>query len=249
MSEGEAEPPEGTVSVAGEPAAGHRGQQRRSLVHLVVFDVAGPLAVYYGLRSSGTSTVVSLVVSGLVPAIGIVLEVRRHRRIDPIGVVVLLGILTGTVVGLVSGSARLVLLDGVVPTAVLAAVCFGSLLTARPLMFRTALQFIGPDTQAGRHFESHWQWAMFRRAFVIITVVWGTVFLAETVAQVSVVELASINTAKATANIMPLAVAALTAAWTFAYGKRLRARGEREAEAAERAHAAAASPEPPSDSS
>lgn len=61
---------------------------------------------------------------------GIGISVRRHHRVDAVGAVVLLGILAGVVVGLASGSARLVLLDGTVPTAVLGAACFGSLLTS-----------------------------------------------------------------------------------------------------------------------
>jgi hypothetical protein len=61
------------------------------MASLAIFDVAGPLALYYGLRSSGLSTVMTLVITGLLPAVGIGLGVRRHRRIDAIGVVVLLG--------------------------------------------------------------------------------------------------------------------------------------------------------------
>ena len=63
--------------------------RRMSLLSLAVFDVGGPLAVYYGLRSAGSSSVVALVVSGVLPAVGIGLAARRHRRIDAVGVVVL----------------------------------------------------------------------------------------------------------------------------------------------------------------
>jgi hypothetical protein len=212
------------------PAAGPPGSGRRaSLLSIAVFDVGGPLAVYYSLRSAGTSTVVALVVSGLLPAIGIGLSVRRHRRIDVIGVVVLGGILLGTVVGLVSGSARLVLIDGTVPTAVLGLACFGSLLTSRPLMFRVALQFMGPESAEGRDFAIAWQFRAMRRAFTVITVVWGVTFLVETGAQVAFIEYASINTAKTTSNVMPIVVAAVAAGWTSLYGRRQRVRVEREA--------------------
>jgi hypothetical protein len=212
------------------PAAAPAGSGRRaSLLSIAVFDVGGPLAVYYSLRSAGISTVVALVVSGLPPAVGIGLSVRRHRRIDVIGVVVLGGILLGTVVGLVSGSARLVLIDGTVPTAVLGLACFGSFLTSRPLMFRVALQFMGPESEEGRGFAIAWQFRAMRRAFTIITVVWGVTFLAETGAQIAFIEYASINTAKTTSNVMPIIVAAVVAGWTSLYGRRQRVRVEREA--------------------
>src|SRR5579863_4868140 len=84
----------------------------RALAPIIVFDVAGPLAVYYGARAAGMSTVLSLVVSGVLPAFRVIGTVVQHRRLDAIGALVLSGIALGTVVGLVSGSARLYLLDG-----------------------------------------------------------------------------------------------------------------------------------------
>lgn len=220
--------PEEAAADEGDSAAAHAGSGRRtSLLSLAVFDVGGPLAVYYGLQAAGASTVVALVVSGLPPAIGIGLSARRHKRLDAIGVVVLLGILTGAVLGLASGSAKLVLIDGTVPTVVLGLVCFGSLLTSRPLMFRVSLQFMGADSAQGRELASAWQYRAVRHAFSVITVVWGAVFLAETAAQIAIIVLASASTAKTTSNLMPVAVAALVMAWTFRYGRRQRMRGER----------------------
>jgi hypothetical protein len=58
--------------------------------------------------------VLALVLSGVLPVFGIALGIVRNRRLDAIGILVLVG----TVVGTASGSAHLVLLDGTVPTAV-----------------------------------------------------------------------------------------------------------------------------------
>jgi hypothetical protein len=121
-----------------------------AVAKIVVFDIAGPLALYLWLRSQGWSTVTSLVVSGVLPAVGVILGIARKRRIDVVGVVVLLGIGVGTVLGLTTGSARLVLLEGSVPTAVFGAVCLGSIWTSRPLMYRFAVEFMGEDTPRGR---------------------------------------------------------------------------------------------------
>lgn len=224
-----------SVASASEPRAGAAvwGRGRgASLVSLAVFDIGGPLALYYGLLAAGASTVEALVASGFLPAVGIFLGVRRHRRIDAIGVVVLAGILLGTVVGLASDNARLVLIDGTVPTLVLALACFGSLGTSRPFMFRVVLQFVGADSTKGQEFQTYWQHRGFRRTFRVITTVWGAVFLVETAVQVVVIEMASASTAKTTANLMPIAVAGLAIAWTVLYGRRQQARTEREAVAA-----------------
>jgi hypothetical protein len=193
---------------------------------VVAFDVAGPLAVYYSLRAAGVSTVTSLVLSGVVPAIGLALGVARHRRLDALGALVLLGIATGVLVGLVSHSARLVLLDGAVPTVVFGICCIGSLWARRPLIFHLAVEAMGADTPKGRDFAEKWRYPGFRRAFRIMTVVWGAAYVVEAAAQALIIETASASVAKLTSTVMPLAVAGVVAAWTVAYGRRGRRAGE-----------------------
>ncbi len=93
-------------------------------------------------RNNGDSTVTSLILSGVFPACGVLLAVVRGRRLDVIGALVLIGIAVGVGLGLATKNARLLLLEGSVPTALFALACLGSLLTARPLMFRFAHEFI-----------------------------------------------------------------------------------------------------------
>lgn len=204
----------------------------QALAPIVVFDVGGPLAVYYSLRSAAVSTVPALVLSGVLPAFGVALSVVCHRRLDAIGALVLLGIVVATVVGLASGSAHLVLLDGTVGTAVFGAVCVGSLWSKRPLIFRFALEALGADTPKGRDFADRWRYAGFRHAFRVTTLVWGLAYLAEAAAQAAIVESASTATARATSTVMPLVVAAAVVSWNVAYAKRGRRQGELAAETA-----------------
>ena len=188
---------------------------------------------YSLLRSAGLSSVSALVLSGAFPALGIVAGLARHRRVDAIGVLVLAGIAVGTILGLVSGNARLVLVEGSVPTAVFGLLCLGSLWSRRPLIFRFALEFMGADTPRGRDFDGLWQYPGFRHAFRLFTVVWGVAYLAEAAARVIIVETTSTATALAVSKVMPYAVAAVLAGWMFAYGRRARREGERIAAAAE----------------
>jgi hypothetical protein len=213
---------------------------------IAVFDIGGPLVVYQVLRSHGASEVKALVLSGIFPALGVLLAVIRHRRIDAIGALVLLGIAVGTVLGLASGNARLVLVEGSVPTGIFGLVCLGSLWSRRPLIFRFALEFIGPDTPKGRDFESRWQYEGFRRVFNLMTIVWGVAYLAEAAARVIIVENISAGTALTISKIMPYPIAGLLVAWMTIYGQRARRRGEAMAAAARAAAAAAAhAAEPP----
>jgi hypothetical protein len=210
------------------PAAGNRGRLQ-SLAMIAVFDVGGPLALYALLRSEGLSAVTSLVLSGIFPALGVAIKFSRDRRVDAIGVLVLAGIAVGTLLGLLSGNARLVLVEGSVPTAVFGVVCLGSLWSSRPLMYRMAVEFIGADTPRGREFESLWQYQQFRRVFRVMTVVWGVAYLAEAAARVVIVELTSTGTALAISKVMPYVVAGLLVAWMIAYGNWSTRRGERTA--------------------
>lgn len=199
---------------------------------IVVFDVAGPLLAYNLLRSAGFSSVSALVLSGVFPAIGVTIGIIQHRRVDALGVLVLAGIAVGAAIGLVSHNARLVLDEGSVPTAVFGLICLGSLGTPKPLMYRLAVEFIGPDTPKGQEFTGLWQYAEFRRVFRVVTAVWGIAYLAEAVARVVIVQNTSTGTALAISKVLPYAVAAVLMAWTFGYGQYQKRKGERLAAAA-----------------
>jgi hypothetical protein len=214
---------------------GNRRNRIQSLAMVAVFDIAGPYAAYSLLRSAGQSAVSALVLSGALPAVGVIAGAIRHRRVDTVGIVVLAGIAVGTVLGLLSGNPRLVLIEGSVPTAVFGLLCLGSLRARRPLIYRFALEFIGAGTPKGRDFEFLWRYPQFRGVFRLYTVVWGVVYLAEAAARIIIVETTSTSTALAVSKVMPYAVAAVLVGWMIAYGRRAKRAGERLAAAEDRA--------------
>ncbi len=221
------------------PGPARNRNRFQGVAMIAVFDIAGPLAAYSLLRSAGQSAVSALVLSGAFPALGVAAGLVRHRRADTIRVLVLVGIAVGTVLGLLSGDPRLVLVEGSVPTAVFGLLCLGSLWARRPLIYRFAVEFIGADTPKGRDFESLWRYPGFRHAFRLFTVVWGVAYLAEAAARVIIVEMTSTATALTVSKVMPYVVGAALAAWMFAYGRRTRREGERLAAAASSAAAVA----------
>lgn len=206
------------VNPAAGPPADRRGQLL-SLASIVVFDTGGPLLAYSLLHSGGSSTVVSLLLAGILPAFGVALGLARSRHLDAIGALVLFGIVVGTALALISGSARAVLLEGAVPTGVFAVACLGSLRSRRPLMYRFALESKGAGTPAGLDFEERWhRYPGFRHVFRVITVVWGVAFLAE--AHVAIAEASSTSTAVAVTNALPFVVAGVVLAWMIPYSLR-----------------------------
>jgi hypothetical protein len=213
---------------AGDTATGGGGRLG-SITMIVIFDVAGPLAAYNVLRSAGLTAVTALLASGVFPAVGVTIGTIRHRRLDVVGAVVLAGIIVGTVLGLVSHSARLVLVEGSVPTAVFGLACLGSLGTRRPLMFSFTLEFIGPGTAKGREMTGLWQYEGFRRVFRVITIVWGVGFLLEAALRVVIVYNTPAGTALAISKATPFLFGGIMSAWTAAYGARQKKKGERTA--------------------
>jgi hypothetical protein len=198
-----------------------------SVAQIVIFDIAGPLVAYQMLRSAGLGSVSALVLSGVLPGLAVVGGIIRHRRLDVVGALVLAGIAVGTILGLVSGNARLVLMEGSVPTAVFGLLCLASLRSRRPLIFRFAHEFMGPDTPRGRDFDSLWQYPGFRHAFWLFTVVWGVTYLAEAAARIVIVENTSTGTALAISKVMPYAVTGTLVLWMVLYGRHARRQGER----------------------
>ena len=150
--------------------------------------------------------------------------------------------------GLATGSARIVLLEDAVPTAV-----FGALAAwarcgrARPLMFRFAYQFIGEDAPKGRDFASRWQYPGFRSAFRLMTVVWGLGYLAEAAAHVVIIETTTAaGTALVASKATAYAVTAALVAWTVTYSFLRQGQGRAARRREARPAAAGPSPRPPS---
>ena len=199
----------------------------KSIARIAVFDIAGPLLVYNLLRSNGVSTVAALILSGVLPAAGVIVGIVRHRRVDAVGILVLAGIVVGAVLGLISNNPKLVLDEGSVSTGVFGLISLASLTREKPLMYQLALEFIGPDSAQGREFTHLWQYESFRHVFRVITAVWGGAYLVEAAVRVVIVANTSPGTALASSKVLPWAIAGVLTGWTIGYGRVQKRRGER----------------------
>jgi len=199
---------------------------------ILVFDLGGPFLAYTLLRSGGMGTVAALIISGIFPALGIAIGALVDRRLDIIGVVVLAGLVVGTVLGLISNNARLYLVEGAAPSLVFALACLGSLRAAKPLIYRFAVELPGPDTPRGRDVIGAWQYPGFRRAFEVITAAWGVAYLVEVAARLAVVETTSTGIALLFSKLVPYAFALGLSVWTLVYGEHEKKKAEQLAAAA-----------------
>ena len=207
-----------------------RGGRLLPMAMVVIFDIAAPLVAYYLLRSAGLTAVTALLLSGVFPVVGVAITAVRNQRLDVVGALVLAGIAAGTIAGLVSHSARLLLVEGSVPTAVFGIACLGSLWARRPLFFSVVLEFTGPDSAKGREMTRLWDLG-YGRIFRVITAVWGAGFLIEAALRVVIVYNTSTGTALAISKVMPFVTGGILSVWTLGYSAYLKKRGERRAAA------------------
>jgi hypothetical protein len=193
---------------------------------IIVFDLGGPLLAYALLRSAGMSPAGALVISGVLPALGIGLGALLDRRLDVIGVIVLAGLVVGTILGLTTHNARLYLLEGSVPSAVFALACLFSLRLRQPLIYRLAVEVLGPDTPKGRDVTAAWRYPGFRRAFRVITMAWGVAYLVEAAVRSVIVATEPTGIALISSKLLPYAFAISLSAWTLVYGEREKKKAE-----------------------
>jgi len=199
-----------------------------SIAPVLLFDIAGPIIVQSVARHHGASQTAALALAGAPPAAWIVVLGAQRRRLDGIGLFVLSSIVLATVIGLVTGRAKLYLLDGAFLTGAFGVICLASLLTDRPLMYRFALESRGgPDTPQGEQFDSLWQYESFRHTFHVMTVVWGVGFVAQAAINIAIIEATSTSRAFVINKILPYVFLAGLGAWTAVYGIRAKRRGER----------------------
>lgn len=213
-----------------EPARA-QGGWLRPVATLVILDIAVPLGIYSALRSAGVTAVVALVLGGVFPALSVTYNAIRHRRLEVVGALVLGGIAVGAVLGLVFHDARLMQVEGSVPTVVFAVACLGSL-RARPLMFGMAVEFMGPHSANGREMTRLWRFEGYRQVWRVITAVWGAAFLAEAALRVVIIYTTSSGTSLAISKVTPYVFIGVMSAWTVAYGQYRKRKGERQAAAA-----------------
>ena len=221
-------------SVAPEPGPGHSstefsppsaGAMMRSLLPNLAINGALPIVLYQVLRGRGVATVPALVAGSVFPLGFTLWSWVRTRHLDLIAGISLFFIVISAVASLVSGSARFTLIKESVFTGVFGLVFFGSLLSARPLMFYMAREFsTGGDAERMRAWDDLWQYPSFRHPMRVMTAMWGTMFVADSLIRVALVFILSTTVFLFASQVLFYAAFALTMFLTIGYGRRSRRR-------------------------
>lgn len=147
----------------------------RAMAPSLVIGAMVPLAVYYVVRSHVHGDAEALILAGIIPAVWVMVEFARQRRIDPIGSIVLFGFLAGIVTSLALGGNAFVLkVRDSAFTALFGLLCLASLTRPKPLMFFMGRALsAGDDPERRRAYDQLWELPTAPRTFAIITAAWG----------------------------------------------------------------------------
>ncbi|AYF76733.1 hypothetical protein D7D52_26240 [Nocardia yunnanensis] len=166
-----------------------RAALRRHVARQVILELILPLGVYYGLRAAGFSPWTALIAPALLALAFLGYDAVRHRRVDAVALFTLTMIVIGTVVSLVTGDPRTLMvrdswLFGLIGLWILA-----TLFTRHPMMRSMARTIVTVKIgEAGyREWDARWDSdARFRHRLRVLSAVWGAGFAADAVIRIVV---------------------------------------------------------------
>jgi hypothetical protein len=185
-----------------------------------------PVVLYkFSKRYLSPSELTALMIATTFPLGQSVFDVARHGRVNPVSIVVLLGIATNGVALLFGGSPRLLLVRESLFTGAFGFACFISLLLPRPIMFYFGRHFMaGDDPQRQARFDAAWQLPDVRFSHRLITGVWGCAYLGELAVRIILIYNVSPATVLVASPILIGTLTIVTIIWTFRYAHRVRLR-------------------------
>lgn len=201
----------------------------------------------YTLTHARLGDVGALIASSAPPILWSLVEFARHRRVDAISLLVLSGIAFSLLALLGGGGARFLQLRENLVTGAIGLVFLGSAAIRRPMFYYLARAGMARNpTAEGPSFEQIKDASRFRRAMMVMTLVWGAVLIARTAISAVLVFTLSIPDYLIAHPIVGYVSMGGLALWTVWYTGRQRRLGQaervaREAEAAAREPEAAAS--------
>lgn len=198
----------------------------RGVILDVLVSAVVPAIVYQLARRFAFAEVPALALAAVPPAAVSVLGLVRRRTLDPIAVLVLLGLAVSAIGLALGGGVKIVLIRESFFTGTLGLVCFLTLFAwPRPLMFYFGRWFASQgDSEAMARFDAMWSIPEFRAVNRRITIVWGIAYLGEFALRVVMALALPTAVVLIAGPVILTAITAATIAWTFSYVRRVRAR-------------------------
>jgi hypothetical protein len=201
---------------------------RKAIVSIVIelcVNVVLPYLVYV-LLEARIGQVHALLAASLPPILWSAIEFARKRRIDAVSMMVLAGIVLSLLAFFGGGSARFLQLRENLVTGLISLVFLGSAAIGRPLIYQLARAGkLRTSPAEAERFEALRSKQRFRRAMIVMTLVWGFGLLAQTVVACLLVFRISIRHYLIVSPILGYGMMGGLALWNLWYVNRLQKRG------------------------
>jgi hypothetical protein len=150
------------------------------LVPTLLVDVAAPIALFKGLEAVGVAPIWALAAGCAPPVLNNLRVWISARRLDPVGILMMASIASGPVATLITGEIASRIVTDCLLNCAWGLAFLGSLLFTRPAMFFLIRALVaGEDASRTEAWNGLWRYATFRSALRSITAMWGLVYFAE----------------------------------------------------------------------
>ena len=202
----------------------------KSLITSLIWDIALnatiPVVCYFLVKMYvSPSELTALISATAFPLLKSAYDLIRSREVDPVALLVLLGIVTSILALFLGGDPRILLIRESFFTGAFGVACLISLIFPRPIMFYFGRFFMaGKDPQKREIYNARWQNPVARRGHRLITLVWGVVYVGEFLVRIIMVYSLSAPVVLIVSPFIIGFATIFTIIWTFWYAKKIRER-------------------------
>lgn len=184
----------------------------------LLWDIGLPTAAYYVCRVSGVEARLALITGGVIAVARVGFVTISRRRLDGLGAVVAATFALMLAVSALTGDPRVLLVREPLVSGSLGLLLLGSCLLRRPVLYSLVRRLDSGKGERLAHWDELWRTRpSFRRAFTLMSLVWGAGLLTEAAIRISLVYVLPIDTAAGTSTLVQLVAVVLLGSWSLWY--------------------------------
>lgn len=192
-----------------------QGMNIRQMLPMLLINAVAPFSINL-IAQHYVSSIDSLLLASAVPAVYTLGSFIWKRRVDVFGLLVVVSLLLSVVFALVFKSPRLLLLQSSAVSGLFGVVMLVSLLFSHPVLFYIARSFMTQhDPVRIAPFNADWSIPQIRAFYRLLTLVWGSVTIAELVLHTVLVFHLPISTMLMLSPILSIAAIMPAAHWSM----------------------------------
>ncbi len=194
----------------------------RRVLREALVNIALPF-LFYSLVQPRLGDVPALLASSAPPILWSLIEFARHRRVDALSLLVLLGIALSLAAFFGGGSVRFLQLRERLVTVLVGLVFLGSAAIGKPLMYEIIRAYLSRtnDPQL-QEVESLRNKSGLKTVMTVMTLVWGFGLLADAAASIALVYVLPIKAYLVANTVLGYATIGSLTLWNLWYGRRQR---------------------------